>query len=149
MKIVKKFITRFLHLLARHLFPNSVRVFIHRLRGAKIGKNVYIGLDVHLDDDNTELIIIEDGVYIAPECMILTHKRDMSLYKKGMWVGECEFKKGIVKICKGAHIGSRALIFPGVTIHEGAVIGAYSLVTKDIPAYTLAIGIPAKVVKAY
>lgn len=144
-----KFWSRFLHHLARHVFPSSLRIFIHRLRGAKIGKGVYIGLDVHIDDDNTELITIEDGVYIAPECMILTHKRDMSDYSKGMWVGDCKFKKGAVKICKGAHIGSRVLIFPGVTINEGAIIGACSLVTKDIPAYALAVGIPAKVIKEF
>lgn len=145
----KKFYVRSIHLVARHVFPSSLRVFLHKLRGVNIGKNVYIGLDVHIDDDNTELITIEDGVYIAPECMILTHKRDMSNYKYGMWVGECKFKKEPVKICKGAHIGSRVLIFPGVTVNEGAVIGAYSLVTKDVPPYTLALGIPAKVVKEY
>ena len=147
--MIKKIVTRFLHHFARHSFPSSLRIFFHRLRGAKIGKNVYIGLDVHIDDDNTELITIEEGVYIAPECMILTHKRDMSNYKKGRWVGECKFRKGAVKICKGAHIGSRVIVFPGVTIGEGAIIGANSLVTKDIPTYSLALGSPAKVIKYY
>lgn len=145
----KKILIRLLHHLARHAFPSTLRIFLHRLRGVKIGKNVYIGLDVHIDDDNTEMITIEEGVYIAPECMILTHKRDMSNYSKGMWVGDCQFKKGPVRICKGAHIGSRVLIFPGVTISEGAIIGANSLVTKDIPPYTLSIGTPAKVIKEY
>lgn len=147
--MIRKFVTRLLHHLARHSFPSSLRIFFHRLRGANIGKNVYIGLDVHIDDDNTQLITIEEGVYIAPECMILTHKRDMSTYKKGMWVGECKFKKGAVKICKGAHLGSRVIVFPGVTIEEGAIIGANSLVTKNIPAYSLALGSPAKVIKYY
>lgn len=147
--MIKKIVIRLLHHFARHSFPSALRVFLHRLRGAKIGKNVYIGLDVHIDDDNTELITIEEGVYIAPECMILTHKRDMSSYKKGMWVGDCEFRKGAVKICKGAHLGSRVIIFPGVTIEEGAIIGANSLVTKNIPAYSLALGSPAKVIKYY
>ncbi|HCU07040.1 MAG TPA: acyltransferase [Holosporales bacterium] len=147
--MIGKIITRILHHFARHSFPSSLRVFFHRLRGAKIGKNVYIGLDVHIDDDNTELITIEEGVYIAPECMILTHKRDLSTYKKDMWVGDCKFRKGAINIRKGAHIGSRVIIFPGVTIEEGAIIGANSLVTKDIPAYSLALGSPAKVIKYY
>ena len=44
-------------------------------------------------------------------------------------------------------IGMESLIMPGVTIGDGAIIGAYSLVTKDIPAWTIATGRPAKVVK--
>ena len=44
-------------------------------------------------------------------------------------------------------IGMESLIMPGVTIGDGAIIGAYSLITKDIPAWTIATGRPAKVVK--
>ncbi len=44
-------------------------------------------------------------------------------------------------------IGMETLIMPGVTIGDGAIVGAYSLVTKDIPPYTIATGRPAKVVK--
>lgn len=44
-------------------------------------------------------------------------------------------------------IGMESLIMPGVTIGDGAIVGAYSLVTKDIPAWTIATGRPAKVVK--
>jgi acetyltransferase-like isoleucine patch superfamily enzyme len=44
-------------------------------------------------------------------------------------------------------IGMESLIMPGVTIGEGAIIGAYSLVTKDIPEWTIASGRPAKVIK--
>ena len=44
-------------------------------------------------------------------------------------------------------IGMETLIMPGVTIGDGAIVGAYSLVTRDIPAWTIATGRPAKVVK--
>lgn len=44
-------------------------------------------------------------------------------------------------------LGMETMVMPGVTIGEGAIIGAYSLVTKDIPAWTVATGRPAKVVK--
>ena len=49
----------------------------------------------------------------------------------------------------GAHIGIGAIIMPGVTIGEGAVIGAGAVVTRDIPAYSVAVGAPAKVIKTF
>jgi acetyltransferase-like isoleucine patch superfamily enzyme len=54
-------------------------------------------------------------------------------------------KKIILK--KGCLLGTGTMVMPGVTIGEGALIGAGSLVTKDIPAWTVATGRPAKVVK--
>jgi acetyltransferase-like isoleucine patch superfamily enzyme len=48
---------------------------------------------------------------------------------------------------KGCMIGMESLIMPGATIGEGAIFGAYSLVTKDIPEWTIASGRPAKVIK--
>ena len=48
---------------------------------------------------------------------------------------------------KGCLIGMESLVLPGVTVGEGAIVGAGSLVTKDIPAWTIATGRPAKVVK--
>ena len=61
----------------------------------------------------------------------------------------CPFKEGEVIIKDGAHIGIGAILMPGITIGEGAVIGAGAVVTRDIPPYTLALGIPAKVIKSY
>jgi len=52
-----------------------------------------------------------------------------------------------VHLKKGCLIGQRTMVMPGVTIGEGAIVGAYSLVTKDIPAWTIALGRPAKVIK--
>ena len=57
------------------------------------------------------------------------------------------YKVGKIRLCKGCSTGTGTLIMPGVTIGEGAIIGAGSLVTKDIPAWTVATGRPAKVVK--
>ena len=50
-------------------------------------------------------------------------------------------------VCRGCSTGTGTLIMPGVTIGEGAIVGAGSLVVKDIPAWTIAVGRPAKVVK--
>ena len=57
------------------------------------------------------------------------------------------YKLAEIHIGKGVMIGMESLIMPGVTIGDGAIVGAYSLVTKDIPAWTIATGRPAKVVK--
>jgi acetyltransferase-like isoleucine patch superfamily enzyme len=60
---------------------------------------------------------------------------------------EFPYKKGEIKLCKGCSTGTGSIIMPGVTIGEGAIVGAGSLVTKDIPAWTIATGRPAKVIK--
>lgn len=54
---------------------------------------------------------------------------------------------GKVSIGEFVQLGAHCLVFPNVTIHEGAVIGALSLVTKDIPEWTIYVGIPAKKLK--
>lgn len=148
-EIISSIWIRVLHHFARHCFPNFIRVFFHRLRGVKIGKNVFIGLDVHLDDDDPSKIIIEDNALLSTGCLLLTHQRNLKEYKKNKWIGECPLiKKGIL-IKKGAHIGVRSVIMPGVIIEEGAIIGAGAVVTKDIPAYSVAAGVPAKVIKTF
>ena len=57
------------------------------------------------------------------------------------------YRTGIIHLKKGCSTGTGTLIMPGVTIGEGAIVGAGSLVTKDIPAWTIAAGRPAKVIK--
>lgn len=54
---------------------------------------------------------------------------------------------GEIHIGKGVMVGMETMIMPGITIGDGAIIGARSMVTKDIPPYTIAVGSPAKVVK--
>lgn len=51
-----------------------------------------------------------------------------------------------VRICEGAWLGTHVVVMPGVTIGKGAVIGAGAVVTKDIPEYSIAVGVPAKVI---
>ena len=149
LEIFKGIINRVLHIIAYVTFPYQVTVFLHRLRGVKIGKQSHIARLVSFDDRNPELIEIGNGVAITTGVMILCHQREMSSYKPGMYAMHCPFKEGRVIIKDGAHIGIGAIIMPGVTIGEGAIIGAGSVVTKDIPAYTVAVGSPAKVIKTF
>ena len=92
-------------------------------------------------------ITIEEGTWIASRCLILTHKRDISNYYKGTDINKMPHKHAAVHICKGVNLGMASVVMPGVTIGEGAIIGAGSLITKDIPAWTIAVGRPAKVVR--
>jgi acetyltransferase-like isoleucine patch superfamily enzyme len=115
----------------------------------KVGKQSHIARLVSIDDRNPELIEIGNGVAICTGVMILAHQRDYTNYRRGMYAMHNPFKIGKVVIKDGAHIGIGAIVTPGVTIGEGAIIGAGSVVTRDIPPYSVAVGIPAKVIKVF
>ena len=78
---------------------------------------------------------------------MLCHQRDLSFYERGKPVMDCPLKYAPIVIKDGAHIGIGSIIMPGVTIGKGAVIGAGAVVTKDVPDYCVAVGVPARVVK--
>ena len=61
---------------------------------------------------------------------------------------EASKKHGTI-IKKGAYLGLRTTVLPGVTIGEYSIIGAGSLITKDIPPFSMALGVPAKVVRTF
>lgn len=124
-----------------------LRPKIWRILGCKVGKNVMIGHTVRLDFGNARLIEIGDNVVISNNTTILCHKRDISCYYKGTDSGKLPFKYDKVSLGKGCQIGINCTILPGVSIGEGSIIGSCSLVTKDILAWSIAIGSPAKKVK--
>ncbi len=127
--------------------PRKLRSVIMRMLGAKVGKDVFIGDYVRVDLNHSNLITIEDGVHVAGDVRLLCHKKDLSQYGPEEIYGMQPYKYGKIHLCRNCAIGTGCLIMPGVTIGEGAVVGA--LVTKDIPAWSLALGSPAKVVKTF
>jgi acetyltransferase-like isoleucine patch superfamily enzyme len=148
-QILKGIWIRLLSVIIPFTFPAQLTTFLHRLRGVKVGKGSKISRTVHIDDSNPNLVEIGKNVWVTAGVMILCHQRDLKFYEVGKPVMDCPLitKKVIIK--DGAHVGIGAIIMPGVTIGEGAVIGAGSLVTKDIPPYTVAVGVPAKVIKTF
>ena len=121
----------------------SIRVVANKLRGVRIAKGVWIGYDAFIDQPpeiRESLVEIQEGVGIGFRNNIFAH--DSSPEWHG---GHCIFKK--VVIGKGVYLGANVTIMPGVTIGEGAVIGACALVNKDIPPYTVAVGVPARPIK--
>lgn len=127
--------------------PRKLRPIILRKLGCKVGKGVFIGDHVIVDLNHSDLIIIEDNVHIASGCRLLCHQRDLSDYCIGDDYSDLGYKLSEIHLRKGCLIGMESFILPGVTVGEGAIVGAGSLVTKDIPAWTIASGHPAKVIK--
>lgn len=120
-----------------------------------IGNNVFVGGGSLID--SVVSIEIEDDVLISYECLLAdsdNHSTKYSLRKKDLqdWRagGQHDWlttnSKPIV-IRKGVWIGARVIVLKGVTIGEGAVIGAGSVVTKDIPPYSIVGGNPARVIR--
>ena len=125
----------------------NLRPFLWKLTGVNIKGNVNIAYDVYYDVTNAKYITIEDGVWIPPCVKLLCHKRNLSEYYVGDDINQMPYDFGEIVLKKGCHVGLGTTVLPGVTIGEGAIIGAGSLVTKDIPAWTIAAGVPAKVIK--
>lgn len=129
------------------ILPRKLRPSILRKIGCKVGKNVFIGDNVKVDAGHADLITLEDHVHVAGGCRLLCHQRDLSNYCIGDDYAKLGYKLAPIHLKKGCLIGMESFVFPGVTVGEGAIVGAGSLVTHDIPAWTIATGRPAKVVK--
>jgi len=110
-----------------------------------LGKNVYINSFTMISGD----IIIEDDVLISQFTNIWGRSHRFYIKDKPIWVQHGEggqgYKVGKILIKKDAWIGPHVTIMRGVTIGIGAVIGAGAVVTKDIPDYAIAFGVPARV----
>ena len=129
------------------LLPRKIRPWVLRKIGCHVGKDVFIGAHVYIDAGHADLIYIEDHAHVTARTVLLCHKRELNDYYIGDDYGKLPYKTGEIHLGKGCSTGTDSIIMPGVTIGEGAIVGAGSLVTRDIPAWTIATGRPAKVVK--
>lgn len=121
--VFRRISNRLLHLLARFLpGAKTLRPCLHRLRGVKIGKGVFIGDEVYLENEYPEAVELMDGVEISVRTIILGHTRGA----------------GQIVIERDAYIGPNVVIATSgnrtLRIGEGAVIGAGTVVTSDVPA---------------
>jgi maltose O-acetyltransferase len=126
-----------------------IDIIIHRIKGddlhtlkkngLQIGKNVFFGSDVFIDSSFPWLISIGDECTITYGVIILAH--DSSIYRHLGYT-----KIGKVSIGSKTFIGARSIILPGVKIGKDVIIGAGSIVTKDIPDNSIAAGNPAVVI---
>lgn len=130
----------FLHLQYLPMKSKHYRPMVCKWGGVNIlnTKNTFIGEDVLFDTNFPEDITIEEGVRLTSGVKIVTHFMNPK---------EKRYDRGKVHICKGAYIGMSALIVKPVTIGEYAVVGAGSVVTKDIPPKEVWAGNPARFIK--
>ena len=125
--------------------------FVHVCSGARIGKgvslgqNVFVGNKVTIGDhckvqNNVSVydnVSLEEGVFCGPSMVFTNVDNPRSLIER-----KNEYRNTLVK--KGATLGANCTIVCGVTIGEYAFIGAGAVINKDVPAYALMVGVPAK-----
>lgn len=110
-----------------------------------IGDNVRIGQNVKIEC--YEKIEIEDNCLLASDICIMDSNHGKSMEKES-YVETAREQKA-VRIGKGSWIGERVCILPGANIGERCIIGTNAVVTGNIPDYSIAVGIPARVIKRY
>lgn len=143
--LIKDGIKRYLNWFVRSIpMTPEMRVKLQRLRGIKIGKSVFIGINVFFDDARPDLITIEDNVTVLVGTTILAH-----VYPPAHFRNIIKADKQGVLLKEYCYIGANSLILPGVVIGEYSIIGAGSVVTNSIPSYSLAYGVPAKVIRSF
>ncbi len=131
--------------LMRELFYNQIgensivynQLTVVRPKNVKIGKNVTVMNGALMMSAGG--ITLEDNVLIAANVQLISNNHDP-------YVREIITCKPVV-IKYGAWVGAGATILPGVTVGKYAIVGANSVVNKDIPDYAIAVGSPAKVIK--
>lgn len=123
----------------------KVGPFVEIQKGVKIGRDCKISSHTFI----CEGVEIEDKAFIGHNVTFINDNYPRATTEEGRlaedndW--EDRFKKTLVK--RGASIGSSATILGGVTIGEGALVGAGSVVTKDVPARAIVAGVPARILR--
>ena len=110
----------------------GLRPWLHKKRGVRMKGDVAISANVYIDDAHPEYLEIGDNVALGVGAIIITHMRD---------------EPGLTIIGDHVFIGAGAVILPNVNIGEGCVVTANSVITKDVPPYTLVGGNPARPLK--
>lgn len=114
----------------------TLRVWLHRMRGVTIGKDVFIGISTLLETSKPKLIYLGNNVAITMRCLLVAHSiNDKSKNVKNNYS---------IRIEDNAYIGPGVIILPQVTIGEGSVVAAGSVVNRSIPPRTFVKGNPAK-----
>ena len=121
----------------------KIGTFVEIQKGVTIGRRVKVSSHTFI----CEGVTIEDNVFVGHGVMFINDLYPRSTTPEGELQTEADWALAQTLIKKGASIGTNATILGGVTVGEGAIIGAGSVVTRDVPAYTVVAGNPAKILR--
>ncbi len=121
----------------------QIGAFVEIQRGAQVGRRVKVSSHSFI----CEGVMIEDEVFIGHGVMFINDKYPRSSNLDGSLQTEGDWELFPTLVKRRASIGSNATILCGLTIGEGAIIGAGSVVTKDVQPFTIVAGNPAKVIR--
>lgn len=114
------------------------KCYLRPPRNIYLGDDVYLGRGVQIYAYNEAYCVtIGDHVLIGPEALLTVLSHDYA-------TPNLTNKYGAICVEKGVWIGARAIICPGVTVGEGAVVAAGAVITKDVSPYEIVAGVPAK-----
>ena len=118
----------------------KVGAFVEIQKNASIGSRCKISSHTFV----CEGVTIEDGVFIGHGVMFINDRYPQSTAESGVLQTEADWQVVPTRVCRGASIGSGAVILCGLTVGEGALVGAGAVVTKDVPAGATVMGVPAR-----
>lgn len=132
------------------------------LYGCRIGEGTRIGAFVEIQKNATigarckisshtfvcEGVTIEDEVFVGHGVMFINDRFPRATAADGKPQSDADWQVIPTRVCRGASIGSGAVIMCGVTIGEGALIGAGAVVTRDVPSGSLVKGVPARIARS-
>lgn len=121
----------------------KIGTFVEIQKGAKIGKNCKISTHTFI----CEGVTIEDNVFVGHGVTFINDRYPRATNQKGELQTEEDWALLPTIVKRGTSIGSGSTILGDVTIGEGAMVGAGSVVTRDVPPYTVVAGNPARVLR--
>ena len=134
----------FVNLYGCEIDDNSkVGAFVEIQKGVKVGKNVKISTHTFI----CEGVTIEDDVFIGHNVSFINDKYPRATSPRGGLQTEEDWSVVPTRVKRGASIGTSATIMCGVTVGERAIVGAGSVVTKDVPSGAIVAGVPARILK--
>lgn len=121
----------------------KIGTFVEVQKGARIGRNCKISSHTFI----CEGVTIEDDVFIGHNVTFINDAYPRATAGNGQLQTEADWVCVLTRVRRGASIGSSATILCGLTVGENAMVGAGSVVTKDVPPYTVVAGNPARILR--
>ncbi len=137
-------LSKFINLYGCSIGDNTkIGAFVEIQKNARVGNNCKIQSHTFI----CEGVIIEDNVFVGHNVTFINDKHPRAVNSEGEMQAEEDWEVAPTFVKKGASIGSSATILCNVTIGENAIVGAGSVVTKDVSPNTIIAGNPARIIK--